>query len=73
MGRKAIIDRFEGDWAVLELDEDEFMDVARANLPLGAKEGSIILIDDEGEITLLEKETQDKRDEVEELMERLFE
>lgn len=43
-----IIDRLEGDIAVIETDEDIFMEIPRKDLPQNAKEGDIIIkVDDE--------------------------
>lgn len=43
-----IIDRFEGDFAIVETDEDTFMQIPKAALPQDAKEGDIIIkVDDE--------------------------
>ena len=41
---RAVIDRFEGDVAVLELDDGEsFADVDRSTLPEGAREGDALI------------------------------
>ncbi|NMA79037.1 MAG: DUF3006 domain-containing protein [Clostridiales bacterium] len=38
-----IIDRFEGDFAIIETDEDTFMQIPRKELPQNAREGDIIV------------------------------
>ena len=47
---QAIIDRFEGDYAVMELEDKEFVGMPRKLIPEGAKEGEVIkvMIYDEG-------------------------
>jgi hypothetical protein len=63
---KAVIDRFEGDLAVIILgDEDQRLNVPRNLLPPKAKEGSWLQLDIVGgqprNIKLDEKETEDAR------------
>ena len=69
---KGIIDRFEADKTVVELENGCMADIPRSRIPKGAKEGSAILIKNE-EITLLDSETHNLRLEVEKLMEDTFE
>ena len=57
---KAVIDRFEGEYAVVLFGEDEFKaDIPRQLLPVGAKEGSWLKVsfelDPEGEKKQREK------------------
>lgn len=46
---KMIIDRFEGDLAIIELENGEFVDLPKKILPNNANEGSVVNIvcDDE--------------------------
>ena len=37
---RAVIDRFEGDWAVLELEDGVLRQLPRDRLPAGAREGA---------------------------------
>lgn len=41
---EAIIDRIEGEFAVLEIDEGEFINAPRENFP-NAKEGDTVIIE----------------------------
>lgn len=59
-----IIDRFEGDYAVVEIDEGSFAKLPKALVPKGAGEGSVI------SITL--EESQSRRREADSLMDKLF-
>ena len=63
---KLIIDRFEGDFAVIELPDGQMIDCLKAMLPDNANEGSIL------NITVDEKATNDKLQEVTERMNKLF-
>ena len=56
-----IIDRFEGDFAIVELKNRESVDIPRVVLPIEAKEGdSIIVSIDEVETESRKKRIQDK-------------
>lgn len=59
-----IIDRFEGGFAVVEIDEGSFAQLPKALVPKGAGEGSVI------SITL--EESQSRRRETDSLMDKLF-
>ena len=52
---KVIIDRFKGEFAVLELENGEFVSVSVKILPENASEGSVL------NITCDENETEKKR------------
>lgn len=50
MTRTGVIDRFEGDWAVIQLsDEQETRNIPRKVLPRRAKEGDYLLLEMENE------------------------
>mgnify|MGYP002512485664 CR=1 FL=1 len=61
-----IIDRFEGDFAVIELPDGKMIDCPKALLPDDAKEGSIL------NITVDETATNDKLKKVTDRMNKLF-
>ena len=63
---KLIIDRFEGDFAVVELPSGQMLDCPKALLPANAKEGSIL------NITVDEDSTNEKLQKVTERMNKLF-
>lgn len=60
------IDRFEGDYAIVELEGKEMLDMPRILLPLDAKEGDIInvSIDKEG--------TENRKKEIQDRFNNLF-
>lgn len=61
-----IVDRFENEYAIVELDNGEFIDIPKKVLPLDASEGSII------EVTTLSDETNVRRTEMKKKMSSLF-
>ena len=67
-----IIDRFEGEFAVCELDSGEMMNVLKNLLPKGAKENSVIK--EKNGIYYLDLEEEEKRKErIRKLEDCLFE
>lgn len=67
-----IIDRFEGDIAVLENDDGNMQNVSRALLPENACEGDI-LVYSEGVYIPDDRTTEQRRREILELQESLWE
>lgn len=60
---KIIIDRFEGDFVIVELEDKELVDFPRILLPEEAKEGDVLSITiDEDETEIRRKRIQDKFD-----------
>lgn len=62
-----IIDRFEGDWAVIEY-EDKTFNFPKDLLPKEAKEGDVLKFD----ITIDREETEKRRKTIEDLAKDLF-
>lgn len=60
------IDRFEGEYAVVEIDDGSFANLPLALVPTGADEGSVISI-------TLDTAAESRRKEVGRLMDKLFE
>ncbi len=65
--RKVIIDRFEGDWAVIEYNRKTF-DFPVALLPTGLKEGDVLIFNVEKDTS----ETQARKERIENLAKQLF-
>ena len=63
-----IISRFEGDWAVIELDDTTF-NVPKILLPQDSKEGDIISIS----IAVDQKATASRKQQINEIAKDLFE
>lgn len=68
---KGIIDRFEGEWVVVEID-GETQDFNRSIFPKEAEVGDVVVFTD-GQVELLKEETQQLKKEIEQLMEELWE
>lgn len=64
---KVIIDRFEGDYAVVELNDRSTVDMPKPLLPKEAKEGDVI------EISIDKKETESRKRRIQQLMKDLWE
>lgn len=68
---KLIIDRFEGKYAVCELEDGKFVDIPKEDIPEDAKEGDVLTKTDSG--YRVEKiATEAKREEIRQRMNRLF-
>ena len=64
---EVIIDRFEGDFAIVELDNREMIDLPKKLVPDDAREGDIL------EIKVNKEETQNRKERIEKLCEDLWE
>ncbi len=63
---KVIIDRFEGEFAVVELENKSFVNMPRQLVPEGAGEGAVLTIRIEAE------ETQQRQKRIEDLQNSLW-
>lgn len=61
-----VIDRFEGDIAVLESDSGEIFNIPRAILPECAQEGQVI------SVCVDEKKTDERKTHIQELMKKVW-
>lgn len=61
-----IIDRFEGDFAVVEAENGRFYNIPKSLLPENAKEGCVIKIE------IDKKATEKRKNEIKNKMDRLF-
>lgn len=68
---KGIIDRFEGEFAVVEID-GKTIDFPKYIFPKEADVGDVVIIDGE-KVTIDKKETEKLRREIEELMNEVWE
>ncbi|ABP65764.1 DUF3006 domain-containing protein [Caldicellulosiruptor changbaiensis] len=64
---KVVIDRFEGKFAVLELENGKIVNVPIDIIPQGAKEGDVLLIE------IDKKETENRQKRISKLFEELKE
>ncbi|HAE0520950.1 TPA_asm: DUF3006 domain-containing protein [Salmonella enterica subsp. enterica serovar Enteritidis str. P125109] len=70
--RKGIIDRIEEKWVVVEFD-DGMRDILISRFPMRVESGDVIWMDEYGHIEKDERERQRLSDEIDELMEELWE
>lgn len=63
---KVILDRFEGNFAIVELQDGSMANLPRALVPEGAGEGAVI------DITYNENETSDRKNRIRSKMDKLF-
>lgn len=68
---KGIIDRFEGEYAVVEV-EGTTKDILREHFPKNAKPGDVVIIE-ESKITIVKDQTKKLRKEIEDLMNEVWE
>ena len=66
------IDRFEGTMAICEDKDRRLFGIETAELPKGAKAGDVLVISDEGEISIDPKETQRRKEKIQKLQNKLF-
>ena len=67
---KGIIDRFEGNYAVVELQGGKTINIDKRQLPIGVEEGMVINISES--ITIDNDETKRRKKEIEKLTEGLW-
>ena len=67
---KGIIDRFEGEYAVVELQDGKIINIDKKKLPIEAQEGTVIQISES--ITINKEETAKRKSEIEKLTEDLW-
>ncbi|WP_214859050.1 DUF3006 domain-containing protein [Exiguobacterium sp. s191] len=70
--RKGIIDRIEEKWVVVEFD-DGMRDILISRFPMTVESGDVIWMDEYGHIEKDDRERQRLSDEIDELMEELWE
>lgn len=70
---KGIIDRFEGCYAIVEMDENSMEFITKDILPEDADVGDLIIIHENHLITLDSAGTTERRDEINKLANDLFE
>ena len=69
---RGIIDRFEGDYAVVEFDGRKMKDIPKSELAPGSKEGDVIFLVN-GKYQVDQAETQQRKTEIAKLTENMWE
>lgn len=71
--KQLIIDRIEGNYAICEDKEEKFFAIEVPELPQGAKEGTVLDIQDaDGTIVINEEETNRRREKMNRKQHKLF-
>lgn len=68
--RRYTVDRFEGEYAILEDEYGRLYDVLREELPTDLREGDI-LQENEGKYMINEEETAKQREKIKQIYERI--
>ena len=68
---RMVIDRFEGDYVVCERDDRTMLNINKNKLPAEAKEGDVLIVDDDA-ISIDLMETSKRKEQANQLMEKLF-
>jgi len=69
---KGVIDRFESDTVVIEIEDGHTVDYPKHLLPIDAEVGDVVRIEGD-HFTLDREETKKRRNEIDGLMDELFE
>lgn len=70
--KKIIVDRFEGIYAICEDADKKFFAIETGELPEGVREGTVLQITDDGELSVDQDETDARRKKLHEKQGRLF-
>ena len=70
--RILVIDRFEGTYAICEDKDQKFFAIETNELPAGATEGTVLVIDDEGVLHINEEKTAARRSKIKKLQDKLW-
>ncbi len=71
--RKLIIDRFEGNYAICELEDKSFEKIPKYKLPLECQEGTCLIQDSDGMYQKDSETTTNREKRITEKINRLFE
>lgn len=71
--RELIIDRMEGNFYICEDNEKKMFAIDKSEMPNGAKTGDVVVITDEGEISIDEEKTRARRKSIGKLQNSVFE
>ena len=62
--KKLIIDRYEGTYTICEDKDQKYFAIETAEMPADAKPGAVIIISDDGVISVDEEETKRRRERI---------
>ncbi len=70
--QRLTVDRIEEDYAICEKDDGKMLNISLEKLPKDIKEGSIVIIDDDGKITLDKIAEKERKTELFNLQNSIF-
>ena len=70
--KQLIIDRFEGTFAICEDKDLRYFGIEKEELPTGAEEGTVLVIDDYGNLHIDAEETERRRQRILAKQKKLF-
>lgn len=70
--KQLIIDRFENNYAICEDGEKRMFAIEREEVPKEAKEGDVLRISDQGELTVDKEETKRRREKIAKMQNKLW-
>ncbi len=70
--KKLSIDRIEGEFAICEDGNKKLYEISAKKLPIGLKEGDVIIVQENGNIIFDEEETRIRRQEVKNLLNNIL-
>ena len=62
--KKLIVDRYEGTYTICEDKDQKYFAIDTSEMPVDAKPGSVIIISDDGVISVDEEETNRRRERI---------
>lgn len=68
---QGIIDRFEGSFVIVEMENGKMINIERNKIPKKAKEGNVIVIEN-GNIYIDYDKTRKRKQKIDKLMKKLF-
>lgn len=71
--KRYIVDRFEGKYAVCEKEDGLMINLLKSTLPDTVKEGSCLIIHEDGTVVIDEEEYKKRSDDISKLLEDIFE
>ncbi|NLI89989.1 MAG: DUF3006 domain-containing protein [Epulopiscium sp.] len=70
---KVIIDRFEGDYAICEMEDKSIIDIKKDSLPVGAKTGDVLIVKEDKRVVIDKEGTKERKKRIEELTKNMWE
>lgn len=69
---EVVIDRFEGEFAVCEKNNREMINILKEKIPNEAKEGSVLIVSERGDIEFDIEKTKQREKDIKKLIEGIW-